>query len=1502
MSEKPLTIPFLIDPALPTTSPVPGLPISPSHIASWITPSTNEAGPSRRIALACPDNSVWIDTTPISSRTPKDQLLSPNLPSITTQAASSPTSPLLGSPRRPHNRPTNSRNLSYTGSGITGRHRNSSSASSIYSTASGTGKRRTSAFSPPPSALQLPTTTLSSISASAAAPDKHTHRNSISDHNDLRESLEKHKESKNDNSSSIIGLGIGGIGRRGLTGLHGRDENIQNNTNNDRSGATSPKSIISNSTDGTTTTTTGRFGFFGRNSLSTENESDKEQEKEKIKEFQVDLEMEKESREDQKELEDMKLIENAIERSSTPTITQGDQPLSRTETVNSRMGCIRRIILKDAGKGKIVQLKVFQDLDTLAILRDEGILDLFSLTTLKHLVTVNPEVPEEAKGSGTGSSSKSALRIPLFWQWKNVQLARKDDTCILIAHGLPWPCELPSPNGEVTRVVMISPLSSDNGMEIVARLDLPGEGDVGVCNYLNSCYLLHSTSTSFMSYPINFPSQPPSKNPTPIMKASPQIRAVSSAVPSNYARSSTPDPAHVRTRELSREQPSLRKSASYTHLKESASTPLLEHSKEEKEKEKGFAKFLARRDWVSKKAKEEDKPEELSPGIGEGKEVERDGGGGWTNILVHENGEAVGWKDDAVDIFWIDGKQMQMRGTITLPAKGQVRQVLFTHGWKSVNVFVQKQLDVFSLRKNNKDRASNLQFEKTVTINDVTSIAINSEDETVTMVTKQDIKELDLSRRPSEAQQILQLKQAAQKNDIAHIAATSVESVYVTDPRGNVSSRQFGDLLVNNANCSTNNDDPTVDRLDARVTTLTIIIDNSTEYLVAGDEDGAVRIWTTSSFKLCGSFTLFADPVKDIALLDMTEAGPLRGCLLVISNDGTVGIISLKEMDDLFLIPASRTPLRRVFIEQKDILLAYANGKARVWNTQTQEFRRSTGLDAAEDMLQVGDWAEVLFGQNTIGSVFSSLSISQSETNETGRLLNFNLRELSRWLHSSKNNPNHSPLTALRNLLSVFLTFGIDHIIDRICTDNLGIHKSQVPLVIGQSDSGVSQFSYYEGADVWRISSKMTGLRQLAVVTLLRPFLDSPDHERWAAEVIAHYTASLPLTAIEPDLRFFAEYYMDSSTDIHQAARMLFAARVGRMDSKDIETIMEVGHHDLPNKLPTSDKYCDTAVNALTMLGGIALHKFETMQSNVLKSIAESIAIFLQSNSFSLLSLAIELCSKGFATWQSYIDPSELLRRLFYLSTNKEFSSSSNSGYGGTTSIAAQSRLAVLHVASLNPALFMSTLSMDILDAKSVENRTSIMKLCVFISRKKPNLLENGLPKIAEAIVKSLDPNIGKMRDDVWQAATVILNELVLAFSTIDFHSGTQRLAVGTHEGAVIMYDLKTASRLYVIEPHKHPVSAVTLSPDGRRLITVSLEEGNVTVWKVGSSLSGFFNVGAPPRQGGEKGEPFKRIEFIRADDGPLNSTSALSDIQISWPGNRQARVLIKETALTFET
>ena len=148
----------------------------------------------------------------------------------------------------------------------------------------------------------------------------------------------------------------------------------------------------------------------------------------------------------------------------------------------------------------------------------------------------------------------------------------------------------------------------------------------------------------------------------------------------------------------------------------------------------------------------------------------------------------------------------------------------------------------------------------------------------------------------------------------------------------------------------------------------------------------------------------------------------------------------------------------------------------------------------------------------------------------------------------------------------------------------------------------------------------------------------------------------------------------------------------------------------------------------------------------------------------------------------------------------------------------------------------------------------------------------------------------------------------------------TQRLAVGTAEGAIIMYDLKTAIRLYVLEGHKKPMTACSFSPDGRRLVTVSLDERAVLVWKVGSSFASFFNPGAPPKQGHAGSEPFKTLPFNVGDiskpfSSPIciqrssdvgivqmNMEETLNLVRFDWTGERSIKLKIRDSTLTFST
>ncbi|KWU41804.1 hypothetical protein RHOSPDRAFT_13120, partial [Rhodotorula sp. JG-1b] len=140
-------------------------------------------------------------------------------------------------------------------------------------------------------------------------------------------------------------------------------------------------------------------------------------------------------------------------------------------------------------------------------------------------------------------------------------------------------------------------------------------------------------------------------------------------------------------------------------------------------------------------------------------------------------------------------------------------------------------------------------------------------------------------------------------------------------------------------------------------------------------------------------------------------------------------------------------------------------------------------------------------------------------------------------------------------------------------------------------------------------------------------------------------------------------------------------------------------------------------------------------------------------------------------------------------------------------------RNATLHVAGVNTPLLMTTLLFDILNTPDAVTRNATLKLLGFMIRKKPLVIYTNLPRVVDAVVKCLDPAVSSLRETVQQAATVILNELVRTYPSVDFHGKSQRIAVGTHEGAAVVHDLKTATRLYVLESHSRPVTALTWSP-----------------------------------------------------------------------------------------
>lgn len=113
--------------------------------------------------------------------------------------------------------------------------------------------------------------------------------------------------------------------------------------------------------------------------------------------------------------------------------------------------------------------------------------------------------------------------------------------------------------------------------------------------------------------------------------------------------------------------------------------------------------------------------------------------------------------------------------------------------------------------------------------------------------------------------------------------------------------------------------------------------------------------------------------------------------------------------------------------------------------------------------------------------------------------------------------------------------------------------------------------------------------------------------------------------------------------------------------------------------------------------------------------VSKSVMLYLQDDLSEHRSVAVDLASRGFHIWQNYVSAMELLRSLFRLTT---VTASSADDKDKARNIAQHARTGVLHIASSATPLFVSTISLDIMDATSVVHRNATMQLIAFIIRK----------------------------------------------------------------------------------------------------------------------------------------------------------------------------------------
>ena len=170
-------------------------------------------------------------------------------------------------------------------------------------------------------------------------------------------------------------------------------------------------------------------------------------------------------------------------------------------------------------------------------------------------------------------------------------------------------------------------------------------------------------------------------------------------------------------------------------------------------------------------------------------------------------------------------------------------------------------------------------------------------------------------------------------------------------------------------------------------------------------------------------------------------------------------------------------------------------------------------------------------------------------------------------------------------------------------------------------------------------------------------------------------------------------------------------------------------------------------------------------------------------------------------------------------------------------------------------------------------------------------------------MVKTLDPNTPEVRESLLPIVTVNFAELVRSYPNICFHGPTQRLAIGTLEGTVLVYDLRTATKIAVLEGHSKTVHCVSFSNDGKLIATYSIEENCLKFWQPYSgligSLVGVLSGSAAGQatgaalaniSGGGKIKPYRSFNV-----GPPQTNISLADciekVSFEWLNDRSVKL-----------
>jgi len=211
----------------------------------------------------------------------------------------------------------------------------------------------------------------------------------------------------------------------------------------------------------------------------------------------------------------------------------------------------------------------------------------------------------------------------------------------------------------------------------------------------------------------------------------------------------------------------------------------------------------------------------------------------------------------------------------------------------------------------------------------------------------------------------------------------------------------------------------------------------------------------------------------------------------------------------------------------------------------------------------------------------------------------------------------------------------------------------------------------------------------------------------------------------------------------------------------------------------------------------------------------------------------------------------------------------------------------LLQAGKANCLQFVKQLGNLALNDASTQRRNTALFTLIHMAKKSPQTLLKHLPLTVETVIKCLDPANPKRRQSLIKASTATLHCLVQKYPSVAFHQVSQHFATGTgrkRDCAIVIYDLRTATKWRVLKGHKGRITALEFNAKGDSLVSYAGYENPSTlrVWALGSD--GFISTIL-----GNKHRCVKVVELtpIKQEFSPLEH---LQTSELSWVANYGGR------------